>query len=124
MNVYERILNILLEARVDMFIQDRLDEAKVDDKLSPAEKEVARNKRAEYKLQGGGTKVPDTKTRRAMNKPVPKSPAMKNLIRQTKGGISPVQNPARSMKQKADPAELRLRLKQHSVKDKPKPQIP
>ncbi len=26
MNVYERILNILLEARVDMFIQDRLDE--------------------------------------------------------------------------------------------------
>jgi hypothetical protein len=29
MNVYERILNILLEARVDMFIQDRLDEGKV-----------------------------------------------------------------------------------------------
>jgi hypothetical protein len=26
MNVYQRILNILLEARVDMFIQDRLDE--------------------------------------------------------------------------------------------------
>jgi hypothetical protein len=26
MNIYERILNILLEARVDMFIQDRLDE--------------------------------------------------------------------------------------------------
>ena len=26
MNVYERIINILLEARVDMFIQDRLDE--------------------------------------------------------------------------------------------------
>jgi hypothetical protein len=26
MNVYQRILNILLEARVDMFIQNRLDE--------------------------------------------------------------------------------------------------
>ena len=26
MNIYERILNILLEARVEMFIQDRLDE--------------------------------------------------------------------------------------------------
>jgi hypothetical protein len=32
MNVYERILNILLEARVDMFIQDRLDEAKLKGK--------------------------------------------------------------------------------------------
>jgi hypothetical protein len=29
MNVYERIINILLEARVDMFIQDRLDEGMV-----------------------------------------------------------------------------------------------
>jgi hypothetical protein len=26
MNIYERIVNILLEARVEMFIQDRLDE--------------------------------------------------------------------------------------------------
>ena len=34
MNVYERILNILLEARVDMFIQDRLDESRLDE-LSP-----------------------------------------------------------------------------------------
>jgi hypothetical protein len=32
MNVYERILNILLEARVEMFIQDRLDEAKLKGK--------------------------------------------------------------------------------------------
>jgi hypothetical protein len=32
MNIYERILNILLEARVDMFIQDRLDEAKLKGK--------------------------------------------------------------------------------------------
>ena len=32
MNVYQRILNILLEARVDMFIQDRLDEAKLKGK--------------------------------------------------------------------------------------------
>ena len=32
MNVYERIINILLEARVDMFIQDRLDEAKLKGK--------------------------------------------------------------------------------------------
>jgi hypothetical protein len=31
MNIYERILNILLEARVDMFIQDRLDESRVDE---------------------------------------------------------------------------------------------
>ena len=31
MNVYERILNILLESRVDMFIQDRLDESRVDE---------------------------------------------------------------------------------------------
>jgi len=31
MNVYERILNILLEARVDIFIQDRLDESRVDE---------------------------------------------------------------------------------------------
>jgi hypothetical protein len=30
MNIYERILNILLEARVDMFIQDRLDEALIE----------------------------------------------------------------------------------------------
>ena len=29
MNIYERILNILLEARVEMFIQDRLDEKKL-----------------------------------------------------------------------------------------------
>lgn len=27
MNIYDRIINILLEARVEMFIQDRLDEA-------------------------------------------------------------------------------------------------
>ena len=29
MNIYERIINILLEARVEMFIQDRLDEKKL-----------------------------------------------------------------------------------------------
>jgi hypothetical protein len=29
MNVYERIINILLEARVDLFMQDRLDEGEV-----------------------------------------------------------------------------------------------
>jgi hypothetical protein len=46
MNVYERIINILLEARVDMFIQDRLDEANLLDKgLSAEEKVAARNKR-------------------------------------------------------------------------------
>jgi len=34
MNTYERILNILLEARVDMFIQDRLDEGKAENKAA------------------------------------------------------------------------------------------
>jgi hypothetical protein len=34
MNVYERILNILLEARVDMFMQDRLDEGKAENKAA------------------------------------------------------------------------------------------
>lgn len=29
MNIYDRIINILLEARVEMFIQDRLDEKKL-----------------------------------------------------------------------------------------------
>ena len=32
MNIYDRIINILLEARVEMFIQDRLDEAKLKGK--------------------------------------------------------------------------------------------
>lgn len=36
MNIYERIINILLEARVEMFIQDRLDEAKTKPKPSQA----------------------------------------------------------------------------------------
>lgn len=43
MNVYERILNILLEARVDMFIQDRLDEAKLKGKQ--AKLDVNKNKK-------------------------------------------------------------------------------
>jgi hypothetical protein len=46
MNIYERIINILLEARVDMFIQDRLDEANLLDKgKSPQEKAAARDER-------------------------------------------------------------------------------
>lgn len=38
MNIYDRIINILLEARVEMFIQDRLDEiAKITPKPKPRE---------------------------------------------------------------------------------------
>jgi hypothetical protein len=43
MNIYDRIINILLEARVEMFIQDRLDEANLLDKgKSDEEKRAAR----------------------------------------------------------------------------------
>jgi hypothetical protein len=36
MNIYDRIINILLEARVEMYIQDRLDEiAKITPKPKP-----------------------------------------------------------------------------------------
>jgi hypothetical protein len=51
MNVYERIINILLEARVDMFIQDRLDESRVD------ELRKATMKRAWAKGKAKGTKA-------------------------------------------------------------------
>ena len=47
MNVYERILNILLEARVDMFIQDRLDEAKLKGKQGKLD--VNKNKKLDAK---------------------------------------------------------------------------
>ncbi len=55
MNVYERILNILLEARVDMFIQDRLDEA------SPEAKRK-RELIQQYKGKRGGPKTSTGKT--------------------------------------------------------------
>jgi hypothetical protein len=45
MNVYERIINILLEARVDIFIQDRLDEGNAANKAA---------KRAHMVASGGG----------------------------------------------------------------------
>jgi hypothetical protein len=61
MNVYERILNILLEARVDMFIQDRLDESRVDE-LRRIEKAIKtgevskKTARRYYRARvGGGT---------------------------------------------------------------------
>jgi hypothetical protein len=40
MNVYERILNILLEARVDMFIQDRLDDRSPQARANKAKKQA------------------------------------------------------------------------------------
>jgi hypothetical protein len=46
MNVYQRILNILLEARVDMFIQDRLDEARLERGNSPPVRAYIRDMRA------------------------------------------------------------------------------
>ena len=45
MNVYQRIINILLEARVDMFIQDRLDEKKLIGKQKKLD--VNKNKKLE-----------------------------------------------------------------------------
>jgi hypothetical protein len=50
MNTYERIINILLEARVEMFIQDRLDEAKAKPKPKPSEAQKTASKFAEPNL--------------------------------------------------------------------------
>jgi len=36
MNIYDRIINILLEARVEMYIQDRLDERSAQSKANKA----------------------------------------------------------------------------------------
>jgi hypothetical protein len=58
MNVYERILNILLEARVDMFIQDRLDEAKLKGKQKKLD--VNKNKKLDaedFKMLRSGKKA-------------------------------------------------------------------
>lgn len=48
MNIYDRIINILLEARVEMFIQDRLDERS-------AQARANKQKKTQWQAsQGGG----------------------------------------------------------------------
>ena len=62
MNVYERILNILLEARVDMFIQDRLDEAKLKGKQGKLD--VNKNKKLDaedFKMLRSGKRSDESK---------------------------------------------------------------
>jgi hypothetical protein len=74
MNVYERILNILLEARVDMFIQDRLDEAKLKGKQGKLD--VNKNKKLDsedFKMLRSGKRA-DEGMVKARNK------AMKNAF--------------------------------------------
>jgi hypothetical protein len=74
MNVYERILNILLEARVDMFIQDRLDEAKLKGKQGKLD--VNKNKKLDaedFKMLRSGKRA-DEGVIKARNK------AMKNAF--------------------------------------------
>jgi len=48
MNIYDRIINILLESRVEMFIQDRLDER------SPQARANKERKRQLMASKGGG----------------------------------------------------------------------
>jgi hypothetical protein len=62
MNIYERIINILLEARVDMFIQDRLDEAKLKGKQGKLD--VNKNKKLDaedFKMLRSGKRSDESK---------------------------------------------------------------
>ncbi len=54
MNVYQRILNILLEARVDMFIQDRLDERSPQARANKAAKNAFISKIRHQEAPGPG----------------------------------------------------------------------
>ena len=54
MNIYERIINILLEARVDMFIQDRLDERSPQARANKAAKNLFVSKIRHQEAPGAG----------------------------------------------------------------------
>ena len=54
MNIYDRIINILLEARVDMFIQDRLDERSPQARANKAAKNALIDRIRHQEAPGAG----------------------------------------------------------------------
>jgi hypothetical protein len=69
MNVYDRIINILLEASVDMFIQDRLDEAKLKGKQGKLD--VNKNKKLDaedFKMLRSGKRADEASEQAKANK--------------------------------------------------------
>lgn len=91
MNIYDRIINILLEARVEMFIEDRLDEKKLIGK----QKKLDVNKSGkldaqDFKMLRAGKRADEAKEEKGM------SPDVKGAIRQDRfekaTGISPAKS--------------------------------
>ena len=145
MNIYDRIINMLLEARVEMFIQDRLDEANSLDKgLSAEEKVEARNKRhggtaasrRQVNVQRRDPKgTPPTRTTNT-GKEVPReSPRAKRRedLRDAKGRVGTIPDAQRAyqVKKTGKPgvplrqADADYRKKQIKArKSEPKPQLP
>jgi len=95
MNVYERILNILLEARVDMFIQDRLDESRVDElnkatmkrALKKAQGEVEGAHAAHDTAERTGSRVPRIGSSSGPTAPSQAVNRRQGLIRKTQGRL-------------------------------------
>ena len=91
MNIYDRIINILLEARVEMFIQDRLDEKKLTGKQKKLDVNKSGKLDAEdFKMLRSGKRADEAKEEKGM------SPEVKGAIRQDRfekaTGISPARS--------------------------------
>ena len=140
MNVYERILNILLEARVDMFIQDRLDEAKLKGKQGKLD--VNKNKKLDaedFKMLRSGKRTDEGMVKaankaklKAWKQTLPKSKKAGTLAPDTEHAVGAAavtragaarrgvpageEGPAK----KPNPGEVRYQLARAGRMDKPK----
>lgn len=97
MNIYDRIINILLEARVEMFIEDRLDEKKLIGKQNKLD--VNKNRKLDsedFKMLRAGKRSDEAKEEKGM------SPEVKGAIRQDRfekaTGASPANSEAARQK--------------------------
>jgi hypothetical protein len=150
MNIYDRIINILLEARVDMFIQDRLDEANLLDRGESANQKALnrsarqggvpasfrRPKNVKRRHPKGTPSTRTTNTGKVVHRESPREKRREEL-RDAKGRVGTIPDAQRAYQigttgkpgvplrpEDANYRKKQIKQAQAERQDKPKPQIP